>query len=434
MLTHLRLPATAKRSRRIGIMLCLIVASAAFSGCTSGHSPSSAAHSRSSARSRDGQPATTVRARQSGRVVKHWGSFFGAQAGNFDIQTSPVAVTLPGAVREVGSSNSTEYALLTDGSLYAWGMGNRGQLGNGGSANSFNQAVQVHFPPGVQIAWIPTDAMPFDAGLAVDTRGRVWGWGSDRWGDFCLGNTRSYATPKRLPLPHVTALAGASNHVLYDSRGVVYACGQNVDGDLGIGSFRSTTTPVRVHGLAPSSVTELVASFANSGALLSDGEYLDWGFNGGGQLGDGHRRGKSDVPVRVHLSHRVVEVALGGSIWVNGQTLVKLSDGSLWAWGNNRHHQLGGGSRLLQPRPIRFYAPAGVTYVSLATGSATSYGISSTGAVYAWGASQLGQVGDHLRVTARRPTLVARNATQISSTANNVVISTGASNPGGAPG
>src|SRR5580698_3445036 len=93
-------------------------------------------------------------------VVEHWGSFFGGAAAENDQQNSPVGVTVPGVVAEVGSSNSTEYALLTDGSLYAWGMGNEGQLGDGSMGSSFTAPVQVRFPPGVRIAWIPADAMP----------------------------------------------------------------------------------------------------------------------------------------------------------------------------------------------------------------------------------------------------------------------------------
>jgi hypothetical protein len=46
-------------------------------------------------------------------VVRHWGSFFGGAKGNFDTETSPVTVTLPGTVAQVGTSNSSEYALLT---------------------------------------------------------------------------------------------------------------------------------------------------------------------------------------------------------------------------------------------------------------------------------------------------------------------------------
>jgi alpha-tubulin suppressor-like RCC1 family protein len=55
-------------------------------------------------------------------------------------------VTVPGTVAEVGTSNSTEYALLTNGSLYAWGLGTQGQLGDGRSANSFTRPVRVRFP------------------------------------------------------------------------------------------------------------------------------------------------------------------------------------------------------------------------------------------------------------------------------------------------
>ena len=356
-------------------------------------------------------------------VVEHWGSFFGGAAAENDQQNSPVGVTVPGVVAEVGSSNSTEYALLTDGSLYAWGMGNEGQLGDGSMGSSFTAPVHVRFPPGVRIAWIPADAMPYDTALAVDTTGRVWGWGNNYGGELCLGNTKVYTTPVELPFANVTALAGASNHVVYDAAGTVYTCGQNVDGDLGDGSMLSTTTPRLVAGLGGSAVTTLVASFANSGALLADGEYLDWGYDADGQLGDGYTGLSSDVPVRVDLPDPVTQVAEGGSIWVNGQTLVMLSNGSLWAWGADFHGQLGNDAIGKQASPVRFYPPAGVTYKTLATGSATSYAVSTTGQVYAWGVNFDGQIGDATTNTTRTPVLVTSGASMISSTANNVVIS-----------
>ena len=369
-------------------------------------------------------------------AVAHWGAFFGWRTGFFDQRVRPGRLALPGPVIQVASSNSTQYALLADGSVYAWGLGTSGQLGNGRRANSFTRPVRVRFPAGVRIARLATDAMPYDSALAVDTTGRAWGWGRNGYGDLCLGDARSQAIPVRLPLAGVTTLAGASNHALYDARGTVYACGQNLDGDLGDGSRAARTVrtrPVRVRGLPAGPVRTLVAAFANSGALLADGRYYDWGYDGDGQLGDGRLRESSAVPVRVRLRHPVVRVAQGGSWWGNGQTIVQLDNTSLWGWGDDQAHQLGLRPTAAQPVPARFYSPAGVTYSELATGAATSYAISTAGRVYAWGASHTGQLGDGATRTSRRARLVAPAATFISATANNVVISLpGAAAPPGA--
>lgn len=356
----------------------------------------------------------------SGGTLEHWGTFNGG-----DRQLSPVAITVPGTVAEVGTSNSTQYALLTNGTLYAWGVGTHGELGNGTTQNSFTTAVQVHFPAGVKIASVPAGSMPFDTAFVIDTTGHAWGWGYNLGGELCLGNEQSYSTPVELPFSGVTTLAGAANHATYDARGTLYSCGQNADGELGNGSTHPSRVPVRVHGLNGGLVTTVVAGFANTGALLSDGRFFDWGFDGEGQLGDGIVGTSSDVPVLVTLPHPVTQVVQGGDAPADGQTLVMLSTGALYDWGANGAYQLGLGNKHMEPSPVRFFPPAGVTYQRLATGGFASYAVSTTGDVYAWGGNRYGQLGDGTTTASPAPVRVATGATLISSTSNNVVVSTG---------
>jgi hypothetical protein len=204
------------------------------------------------------------------RTALHWGRYFGDhKSGDADQAGLPAPITLPAPVRQLSTSNSTQYALLTNGQVWAWGQGTNGELGDGADANSFNAAVRVHFPRGVTIAFLPRDANPYDSGLAVDTSGHAWGWGLNLHGEFCNGSTRATDVPERIPLPGpVTTLAGANAHVIYDAGGTVYACGAN---------YRNQDAlPVPVKSL-PSrvAVSELVSGFGDSGALLANGQYYD---------------------------------------------------------------------------------------------------------------------------------------------------------------
>lgn len=363
------------------------------------------------------QPPAGGVAPAAGTSVAFWGTF--AQSSSQHL--SPVTVTLPAPVAEVGTSNAAVYALLTNGTVYAWGTGTRGELGDGGTVNSFSTPVQVKFPAGVTIASIPVNSDPWDTAFAIDTTGHAWGWGANASGDLCLGNATEHNTPVELPFTGVTAVAGAANHATYDAGGTLYSCGEGVYGELGDGTTKGSEVPVKVTGLSGASVTALLAGFGNIGALLSDGDYYDWGLDSQGQLGDGTTGPSSDVPVRVMLPDPVTQAFEGGNGPKDGQTLVLLSDDSMYAWGADGAFQLGDGKRAAEPSPVKISPPDGVTYQAVASGGDTSYGVSTAGEVYAWGAGRLGAVGDGTKNTARVPVKVESGAAALISSTSNLV-------------
>lgn len=130
------------------------------------------------------------------------------------------------------------------------------------------------------------------------------------------------------------------------------------------------------------------------------------------------------MPVRAKLPATVTQVVAGGNSLKDDHTLVRLSNGSLYAWGANGAYQLGLGTRVMKSSPTRFFPPAGVSYQTLATGGVASYAFSTNGDVYAWGGNHYGQLGDGTTRASPRPVRVMTGATKlISSTSNDVAVS-----------
>jgi alpha-tubulin suppressor-like RCC1 family protein len=331
---------------------------------------------------------------------------------------SPTSVQgVPGEVVQISASNSTSYALTKTGQVWAWGAGQFGALGNGTAPAVSKTPVRVDFPKGVTITSLPTP-MPYDTGMAIDSHGHVWGWGPNVYRSLCIAKA-NLKRPQQLPFTHVTLASGAGGHALYLADGQLYSCGWNAKGELGDGATKDSSRPVHVVGLPHEAVTSLVSSWEDSGAVLADGSFFDWGFNAADQLGNGTTT-NSDMPVRVDLPSKVREVSMGGSSSLNGQTVALLADGSVWTWGSDHYGQLGDGKVAPASGPTRVSVPSGVSFAMVDSGGATEYAIDTKGAVWSWGQNNVGELGTHHYGPSDVPTRTALVLSCVSSTAWNV--------------
>jgi regulator of chromosome condensation (RCC1) repeat-containing protein len=391
------------------------------------------------------RPATSPALRRAAHVagaVEAWGRFGGGGgrtrvtvmpkgtgmgAGVGPVRTRPTVVDgVRGTVRQVSTSNSDGYALTRAGAVYAWGAGGQGELGDGATVSLSLRAVRVRFPAGVKIASLP-DPIPFDGGMAIDTRGRVWAWGNDLNQEFCLAHSALLDRPVKVPLTDVTLAVGAARHATYDTGGRIVSCGLGEFGQLGNGTTglsSETATPVAVRGLPAGRVIALTAAYGNTGALMADGTYYDWGTNADGQLGDG-TTAESDTPVKVTLPGPARLVSMGGSLANNGQTMALLSNGALWEWGAGKVGQLGDGATANRARPFRLSEPRGAHFVAVSSGGQTDYAIDQHGRLWSWGGDTEGDVGRGATggpVT--RPVKHVVRVSQVSATAHDAVILT----------
>jgi len=173
--------------------------------------------------------------------------------------------------------------------------------------------------------------------LALKSDGTVWAWGWGYYGQLGNGNfyttgNQGVATPVQVSgLTTVTALAGGGGHSLaLKSDGTVWAWGIGDYGQLGDGNYypSGVATPVQVIGLT--GVAAIACGGHHSLALKTDGTIWAWGAGGNGQLGDGNfHPGVVATPVQVSGVTGAVAIAAGFSY-----SLALKPDGAVWAWGN----------------------------------------------------------------------------------------------------
>jgi alpha-tubulin suppressor-like RCC1 family protein len=340
--------------------------------------------------------------------VKQWGSFFGA-ASPFT-QAFPTVVGGLENVTSVDASNTSAYFLESNGTVWAIGDNNNGQLGDGGTEAS-TTPVQVQLPAGTDVTSLGEAG---GTGYAVTSTGHGFVWGAAPGGSSCLGpHMEQILTPTEVPaIDNAVAVQGGEDHVLWLLKdGTVKTCGQNVNGELGLGTEgEGRSRPRSVVGL--SDVVEISAGNRNSCALTRSGEVYEWGFNDEGQIGAGSTAPNFDSPVHIPLPGPASEISCGGDLVANSHTLT-LVNGEVFGWGCDGKGQVGDGGSTNKLSPVA----TGLHFSRVVASGVYSLGLDAEGNVWAWGSGEGDSLGTGNTRKALVPVMVDSGATGISATA-----------------
>ena len=271
-------------------------------------------------------------------TVWAWGRNGGGQLGNSNTNNQLLPVQVKGGasgseyltdVVQVTAGNWHSMALKANGTVYAWGWGQYGQLGNGYTTNSYDtdyySGEKIYSAPvqvlnGAQTSEtgylkevVQIDTMGgtgrdgknrFGTSLAVTESKEVYGWGNSLYGALGV-NSSIVSTPVRVATGistavqvaggsksgsddyHVNSIGNTGYTYILKEDGTVSSLGYNVKGELGNGAKASTTAVQKV-----SNLTEImqVAGSKNGNfgaAVKEDGTVWTWGANTNGQLGNG---------------------------------------------------------------------------------------------------------------------------------------------------
>jgi alpha-tubulin suppressor-like RCC1 family protein/murein DD-endopeptidase MepM/ murein hydrolase activator NlpD len=250
--------------------------------------------------------------------------------------------------------------------------------------------------PGVNDITAVVTGESFNLALRID--GTVWAWGNNQYGQLGDGTTNSSITPIQVKGPggqeylkDIKAIAAGRNYSLALRKdGTVWVWGDNGYGTRGTGIGIANTlaapllfpTQVKANsGDNLTSIVEIAAGGNHSLALKSDGTLLSWGENASGQLGIGcflYNCSSAFFPKQVIAG--VVSIAAGRL-----HSLAVKSDGTVWGWGRPNEGELASfnNNTSQQPSPIQIIGLANIKEV--VAKEYYSIALSKNGSVYEWG-------------------------------------------------
>jgi alpha-tubulin suppressor-like RCC1 family protein len=262
-------------------------------------------------------------------TVLAWGNNDGCGVGVGDFKEKVTPVAIPGLknVKQIAQGKFVSGAVLTDGTVWLWGSGKKGQLANG--LWGF-QTPCATVPTKVEgLTGVKQLSLGDVSGLAVKDDGTVWGWGTNANGELCDGTDDHRPRPVQMKgIANAVSAVVNYNSIVVLADGTVRMCGINNLNGLGDASDEGNVRSTPFHVLGLTGVRSARMRSTTTIVQLADGTLRGWGMGYYGALGDGHGDGYSARP------HAPTGLGPVLAHYISGNASYAIrSDGTVMAWG-----------------------------------------------------------------------------------------------------
>lgn len=350
-----------------------------------------------------------------------WGNNASSQLGDgtTNAHRTPIQVPNLSGVIAVAEGRTHSLALLDDGSVWAWGGNANGQLGNG-TTSTLSAPTPV---PG--LSGVTAIAAGDAHSLAVNgADGSRWAWGKNNNGQLGDGTTTQRLSPVVVASPagrtSVAVAAGTAYSLSLLDDVTVWGSGLNTSGQLGDTTIAQRTTSVLATVILTQPATQIVntGSSATLSVTVADPTVVTYRWNGPSGIIDGATSASYTIASAqsgdaggyfvevLDANGTVINTSAAATLTVfanatpasgiaavgSNHTLTVAGDGTVWTWGLNTTGQLGDGTTTSRNAPVQLGGFTGAA--AIAGGASHSVAVKTDGTVWAWGLNTNGQLGD----------------------------------------
>ena len=289
----------------------------------------------------------------------------------------------------------------SDGTLWSWGYGNYGEIGNNtsGSGADYSSPVQI---PGT--TWDLVAMGRYAAG-AIKTDGTLWMWGGQDSGS--LGqNEQAVNRSSPVQIPGTTwgsIFITSTTAYSVKTDGTFWGCGGGGNGQMGLNladgpssQHGNVSSPTQIPGTTWSAdQNKWGGEYFSAMNVKTDGTLWVWGRNPNGNLGQNNTVQYSS-PVQIPgTTWKYVTGSAQGYISAGIKT-----DGTLWTWGGNSEGGLGHNDRAHRSSPVQV---PGTNWDVVKGGHTLLVATKTDGTLWSWGQENFGALGHNQNVKYSSP-------------------------------
>jgi len=297
--------------------------------------------------------------------------------------------------KQITSGTRSSAGIKSDGSLWTWGFNSYGELGDNTTA---------HRSSPIQTVAAGTNWKQVMSGFyhtaAVKLDGTLWAWGLGTSGELGDNSVVSKSSPVQTVAgggSWSTVACGNGHTAAVKLDGTLWLWGSNYYGQLGDNTTISKSSPVQTIA-GGGSWSTVACGDGHTAAVKLDGTLWLWGSNGSGQLGDNTTISKSS-PVQTIDGQNTWSIGLNKLSCSTHTTAIK-ADGTLWVWGYNYHGQLGDNTTTSKSSPVQTITGGGI-WSRVSSGDSHTAAIKTDGTLWVWGYNYYGNLANYRDYTTR---------------------------------